>query len=397
MSSPDYRAPGRYDISALPPCARSHRAELPIRNYLELRECNARPGLHAVPRGALPPQRRIPDNVLAFLRRGGRPAANLAATVQLRSQLAQGQPRIASGHGRGHGFVRGYGHGHNPVPTHNYGAAHNQNQNHNHGLGHDSGHGSIHCSNSRQQFIACSQAANRNPLSGFTSSISPRKSPPSLTHTRHSSHHRHHGHCCQAKDKHSSCDNCDSKAKKDEAKKEASFERKYVALRGKAYKIRKSFLADMDRFESDLVKFVDKKSEEELPGRVIQLLIDFINKETSDSKAIVDLVDLNILASNLGYNSAVQGSLQSLKDIDIGNGVGRHNLTRICATVTLSDKVDDGLKSWLKRFIWRHDAHFPLKCLQPFEDMLETHSDVNKMEVTLGLRDIEDHLGRTIL
>lgn len=168
---------------------------------------------------------------------------------------------------------------------------------------------------------------------------------------------------------------------------------KDVALRGKAYKIRKNFLADMGKFEGDLIKFVDKKSEEELPNGIIQMLVDYINQETCKSRDMVDLVGLNVLSSNLGYKSAVEASLSRLKDIASRYNIGTRELTKICGTITMSAKVDDRIKLWLKKFIIDRDIFQDFCSSKPFRELLKKHPEVGtRLEVILGFRDTEDEL-----
>lgn len=209
------------------------------------------------------------------------------------------------------------------------------------------------------------------------------------TNTHHASHshehsHRHergcghsnqcdrdNGRSCQGKHKHctgghSHCNDCE----------ETDLKTKDVALRGKAYKIRKAFLADMGKFEHDLIKLVDKKTEEELPDSVIQLLVDYINKESCESKNMVDLVGLSLLASTLGYTSGIEGSLRELKEASAGSHVRREDLTKICGMITMSGKVDDGLRTWLRNFLSSPNIIQELWHSQAFQELNHNHPEV---------------------
>jgi hypothetical protein len=139
---------------------------------------------------------------------------------------------------------------------------------------------------------------------------------------------------------------------------------KDVVVRGRTYKIRKSFLADSSKFEGDIVKLLDKKSEDAVPNNVVQMLVDFINEESCKSNSILDFVQMSILASNLGVKSAVEYSLGVLKkEIDYEpSGV---ELTHICLAVLESSKVDEKLVEWLKRYL-KYDGRADKLSFNPF-------------------------------
>lgn len=157
-------------------------------------------------------------------------------------------------------------------------------------------------------------------------------------------------------------------------------------------------MADLGKFENELVKFVDKKSEEELPDNVIQMLVDIINEESCESNSAIDLVGLNILGSNLGYKSAVDYSLQELKKIESDGLIMADELTKICGTITMSGKVHEGLEAWLKRFIRNHDAWHMLQTSQKFRLLIANHPEVEtRLETIMGWRENENELGLMIM
>lgn len=159
-------------------------------------------------------------------------------------------------------------------------------------------------------------------------------------------------------------------------------------MRGKSYSIRKSFLEDLGKFEGELVKFVDKKSEEEVPERIVKLLVDFINEETCDTNSALDLVGLNILATNLGAKSAMENSLQELKKFEFDYRMSVDELTRICGAITMSGKVDRGLETWLKKFIQDTEALCLLGGSQSFRVLLHNHPEVEaRLEKIMGWRE----------
>ena len=126
---------------------------------------------------------------------------------------------------------------------------------------------------------------------------------------------------------------------------------KDIVVRGKTYKIRKAFLQDSSKFEGDIIKLLDKKSEESVPNDVVQMLVDFINTEKCAGRTLLDVVSLNILASNLGVKSAVEFSLNLLKREGLDYRMRANELTDICLAIMESSKVDDKLVEWLKKYL----------------------------------------------
>ena len=125
------------------------------------------------------------------------------------------------------------------------------------------------------------------------------------------------------------------------------FKTKDVTIRGKARAIKASYLTDTGKLEADLTKYMEKKSEEEIPDRVVDMLISFINRDRYDNNSLVDEVKLNILASNVGAKSAVDHSLSRLKQSGLKEG--SDNICKIISLITMSAKVDGGLKTWLEK------------------------------------------------
>lgn len=155
----------------------------------------------------------------------------------------------------------------------------------------------------------------------------------------------------------------------------------------------------MSKFESELVKFVDKKTEEEVPERIVKLLVDFINEESCDTKSALDLVGLNILASNLGAKSAVENSLRELKKFEFDYRMSVDELTRICGAITMSGRVDRGLEIWLKKFIQETEALCLLQRSQSFRALLYNHPEVEaRLEKIMGWREEDENsLGLMIM
>lgn len=238
------------------------------------------------------------------------------------------------------------------------------------------------------EFAACLRAAQRPTFHELLD-----------THARrcdsdHGHCDHHYDHECRHKKKCCGCGDTESKEKK----KEYAFKTKDVALRGKSYPVRKSFLADLAKFENDLIKFVDKKSDEELPEHILQLLIDFINEESCESETPLDLVGLNLLASNLSYKSAVEASLQQLKNLD-ARYFNPDVLVKVCGTITMSGKVDEALESWLKKFLRDHDGVYVLNNTRSYRVLTAHYPEVQtRLETLMGLRDKDNNtLGLMIM
>lgn len=127
------------------------------------------------------------------------------------------------------------------------------------------------------------------------------------------------------------------------------YETKDIVIRGKAKVLRQSYLNESPKFEGELVKYLDKKTKEQIPDRVVEMLIDFINVESYENFDLIDEVTLNILASNVGCRSVVDYSLNRLKGVKDVESV--EQLGHITATILLSLKVDSGLTAWLKKLL----------------------------------------------
>jgi hypothetical protein len=141
-----------------------------------------------------------------------------------------------------------------------------------------------------------------------------------------------------------SSSNSDSKSK--------DLKTKDIVVRGKTFKVRKSFLTEAHKFEGDIVKLLDKKSEEAFPNYVVELLVEFINEETCSAKSMLDLVSLGVLASSLNVRSAIEYSLSQIKKHEYARGgIDTAELADICVAVLLSEKVDGKLIEWLKKHL----------------------------------------------
>jgi hypothetical protein len=173
------------------------------------------------------------------------------------------------------------------------------------------------------------------------------------------------------------------------------FKTKDIAVRGKTYTTRASYLAEASKFEADLIKYVDKKSQETIPDHVINMLISFINFESYINDSMLDEVTLNVLASNISAKSAFEHSLANLKnhvDVDISDKM----LCEICATVLCSDRVDDKLKDWLKEYMTKvPERQVYLGDSQEWQEMRVEMPEVEaRLRELLGLKqpvDEKDH------
>lgn len=170
---------------------------------------------------------------------------------------------------------------------------------------------------------------------------------------------------------------CAAKAEAKAKKEKYDFKTKDITVRGVSYSVRKSFLAESSKFEADFIKFVDKKTEDNVPSTVVQMLIDFINEEECSGSTLLEWVQLNILASSLGAKSAIEYSLNELKKgTSDSYSVRARELTNICVAVLMSSRVDSGLEGWLKKFLQHDQRAEQLVNTHDFQDILEDHPEL---------------------
>jgi hypothetical protein len=128
------------------------------------------------------------------------------------------------------------------------------------------------------------------------------------------------------------------------------FTTKDVTVRGKGRVVRASYLAENSKFETDIIKYMEKKETSDVPDRVVDMLVEFINHEGYRNEDILDEVTLCILANAVGVKSALENAVGRLKKLECGIR-DCHELTSIVATIMLSSKVDSKVKSWLKEYL----------------------------------------------
>ena len=172
------------------------------------------------------------------------------------------------------------------------------------------------------------------------------------------------------------CDGCCSVS----SKSSSSVPTKDVVVRGKTYKFRKSFLAEASKFESELVKFVDKKSEETIPDRVLELLEHFVNNDEYKTCNLSDEVALNIVGTNVGAKSVVEYSLKSISKRDV---VRLNELIPVIASILLSGRVDDGLREWLKKQLKYDSRADSLPGHPAWESLQHSHPEVERRVLEL--------------
>lgn len=166
-------------------------------------------------------------------------------------------------------------------------------------------------------------------------------------------------------------------------KSDFDFKTKDVTIRGKARAIKASYLTDTPKFEADLTKYMEKKSEEEIPDRIVDMLISFINRDRFENNSLVDEVKLNILASNISAKSAVDYSLSRLKQSGLNEG--GENICKIISLITMSSKVDGGLKKWLEKELkaddrWLYEElHRDFKFQRLCEDLPEAVVELQRL------------------
>jgi hypothetical protein len=188
----------------------------------------------------------------------------------------------------------------------------------------------------------------------------------------------HHGHGCGCRRSCGESSNSNSKSNFD-------FKTKDVTIRGKARAVRASYLAEAAKFEGDVTKYMEKKSQEEVPDRVIDMLISYINREEYSNNSVFDEVTLNILASNVGAKSAVDYSLARLKDST--GDLDADELSLIIALILLSGKVDDGLRKWLANYLKDGDRISYLDRSHSFQEVIDEKPELYpEIQRLLGLR-----------
>ena len=198
--------------------------------------------------------------------------------------------------------------------------------------------------------------------------------------------YRHHDHCS------TSCKDSPSSSTS-----KLSFKTKDVTIRGKAYAIRKAFLEDNGKFEKDLVTYVDKQKDSTIPTAVIAHLVDIINDVAIVPNSILDLVTLNILASNVGVKSAIKSSQASLDKYTYENPPRGRELVDIVGAVMLSSKVDEGLTQWLKKYLKAGGIDELMFRTRGWRELLEDHPEVYvALESLLGYREKPDDEGLRI-
>ncbi|KAF4634544.1 hypothetical protein G7Y89_g3567 [Cudoniella acicularis] len=207
--------------------------------------------------------------------------------------------------------------------------------------------------------------------------------------------HSHHHHeltypCCSgssSSSKEKEKDSSSSSSSNSNNKSDFDFKTKDISVRGKVYTVRASYLSEAPKFEADLVKYMDKKKEEVLPSRVLEMLISFINRETYKNNSPLDEVTLNILAHNVGAKSVVEYSLGRLKMDEVGT----QEMTDIVAAILCSDKVAEGLKEWLKKHLGDREREWKLMGSRSWTGLVFDHPEVEaRLQVLLGIRRKEE-------
>ncbi|RDL39449.1 uncharacterized protein BP5553_03789 [Venustampulla echinocandica] len=203
---------------------------------------------------------------------------------------------------------------------------------------------------------------------------------------RHTYRHAHFGRGCSPHH-HCGCGGGSNYSSEDKF----SFKTKDICVRGKAYKVRSSYLAEAPKFETDLIKYLDKKIEEVVPQRVVRMLVDFINYDDYNHEGgLLDEAKLNILATNVGAKSVIDFSLDFLKQ-NIDCDVQAEDLCDIVTTVMMSDGVGDGLKEWLKKYLTPGQRLERLFYHESYAELMLDHPEVEtKLEILLGVRRKED-------
>ena len=128
-----------------------------------------------------------------------------------------------------------------------------------------------------------------------------------------------------------------------------------IVVRDKARIIRSSYLHENPKFVADLNKYIDKKDEDTIPDKVVDLLINFINTDSYENSDIVDEVTLCILASSVGAKSVVDKSLERLKILKGVSDIAPHEAAQMTPMILTGGSVDKGLMGWLKKVLGNDD------------------------------------------
>jgi hypothetical protein len=156
----------------------------------------------------------------------------------------------------------------------------------------------------------------------------------------------HHGIGCSGSSKSKDSSSNSSKGEKDE---KLDFKTKDLFIRSKLYSVRASYLAEAPKFEAELTKLMDKKKEDIIPSRILTLLLNYINKEDYTNDNVLDEVTLHVVCTTVNCRSAAEFALERLKRYTKeGNEIGSKEMVQIVVMVLMSEKVDNGLKEWLK-------------------------------------------------
>ncbi len=157
-------------------------------------------------------------------------------------------------------------------------------------------------------------------------------------------------------------------------KRDYDFKLKDVTVRGKARAVRASFLIEAPKFEADLVKYMDKKKEDDVPEEVVDMLISWINTENYKNSNPFDEVTLHILASNVGCKSVLEQSIARLKTMQ--SSLVPDELVKIIGTIFLSSRVDGGLKKWLVKLLKERNLWKGLYTITKFNAMVMERPEV---------------------
>ncbi|KAH8801704.1 hypothetical protein F5884DRAFT_524900 [Xylogone sp. PMI_703] len=178
-----------------------------------------------------------------------------------------------------------------------------------------------------------------------------------------------------------------------------AYDTKDVVVRGKTYAIRKTYLSEVSKFEDNLVKYMEKASEDAVPDRIVCLLISFINEEKFQADSLHDLITLNILASNVGAKSVVDYSMDEINRWDIDRDLSLHALVDIVVTIMLSGKVEQALQDWLRKYLKYNDRWSQMVHHQWYHArVMSSRPEVDiRLRILMGYRSAMDDEGFRIL
>ncbi|EPE33014.1 hypothetical protein GLAREA_06026 [Glarea lozoyensis ATCC 20868] len=233
----------------------------------------------------------------------------------------------------------------------------------------------------------------------------PRSVPHPHMHMPYDPYHAYHPPCSCGSHHSNSCSSSKLSSSSSSSSK-SDLKTKDLFIRSKIYSVRASYLAESPKFEAELTKLMDKKKEDQIPSRIISLLINYINKESYSNDNVLDEVTLHVVCTTVNCKSAAEYALERLKRFTKeGHEIPVEELCQICVAIFCSEKVEEKLKEWLKTHmkgagneaLGRRRQALLGGCKKWVELMDKKPEVGTRLEVLLDLRVKDDEGGYRIL